>query len=75
MPDLFAQLGPTVWLGAKIVVLIFLGIYVIFSFVIVKQVNLMTKTLELGLEQVIAVFAYLHLLFAISVFAISFLML
>lgn len=40
--------------------------YIIFAFVIVRQVNTMTATLEVGLEGVIRAISLLHLLFAIG---------
>lgn len=46
--------------------------YIIFAFVIVKQVAKMTETLEVGLEGVLRLFAYLHLLFSIGAFAVAF---
>lgn len=75
MQELLLGLGPIAFFSGKILVLAFLAIYLVFAFVVVKQVQLMTKTLELGLEGVIAVFAYLHLLFAFAIFVISLIML
>ncbi|OGM32700.1 hypothetical protein A2803_01445 [Candidatus Woesebacteria bacterium RIFCSPHIGHO2_01_FULL_44_21] len=42
------------------------GFYIIFAFVIVRQVNKMTETLEVGLESVLRAVAILHLLFSIG---------
>lgn len=39
--------------------------YIIFAFVVVKQVNKMTDTLEVGLEAPLRFIALLHLLFSI----------
>lgn len=39
----------------------FLALYVIFAGVVIKQVNLMIKTLEVGLDTPIKYFAYAHL--------------
>ena len=49
--------------------------YIIFAFVVVKQVNKMTETLEVGLEGVLRVIAWLHFLAAIVAFAIAFMLL
>lgn len=66
-----AEIGPTVWMGAKIAVVFGFVIYAIFAFVVVRQVSLMTKTLQLGLEPTLKVFAYLHFFFALILLAIS----
>lgn len=42
--------------------------YIIFAFVILKQVNKMTDTLEVGFEGVLRTLAILHLLFAVLAF-------
>lgn len=42
------------------------GFYIIFAFVIVKQVGKMTETLEVGLEGLLRAISLLHLLFAIG---------
>ena len=39
--------------------------YIVFAFVIVKQVGKMTETLEVGLEGIIRAISLLHLIFAI----------
>lgn len=46
--------------------------YIIFAFVIVKQVGKMTDTLELGAEGAIRLLAVLHLLLAIVSFVVAF---
>lgn len=66
-----SQFGPDVYLIAKVAVIFLLGIYSVFALVIVRQVGLMNRTLELGFENVIAVFSYLHLFFAIGLLLIS----
>ena len=61
-------LGISIWLIAKIFVLIAFFLYIIFSVVVVRQVELMTATLEVGFETQIKLLSYLHLLFALFVF-------
>jgi len=61
-------LGVSVWFIAKIFALFALLIYIIFSVVIVRQVNLMTETLEVGFESPLKVIALFHLILAILVF-------
>jgi len=56
------------WGIAKAFVLFGMAMYVIFGFVMVRQVKLMTDTLQLGFESMIKIFSYAHLLFTIAVF-------
>ena len=49
--------------------------YIIFAFVMVRQVNTMTKTLEVGLETTLRVVAVIHLLFSIGAFVAAFIIL
>ena len=56
------------WGIAKVFVLFGMAMYVIFGFVMVRQVKLMTDTLQLGFEGMIKIFSYVHLLFTIAVF-------
>lgn len=58
----------SVWFAVKILSLILLGMYLVFAWVIVKQVQVMTKTLKLGFELPIKIFSYFHLAFAVFVF-------
>ena len=55
----------------KIGLLFFLLIYIIFAFIVVKQVKLMTETLELGFEDSIRLIAFIHFIFSIIVFIVS----
>jgi hypothetical protein len=48
-------------------------IYIVFAIVVVRQVKLMTDTLELGYEGFIKMISYLHLGFAIVILLYSFL--
>ena len=61
-------LGISIWLIAKIVALVLLGMYFIFALVVVRQAQLMTDTIEVGFEVPIRLFSYLHLIFAIVIF-------
>lgn len=60
--------GISFWMIIKVFVLILLAMYLIFAFVIVKQVQLMTGTLQLGFEAPVKLFSYVHLVYAIFVF-------
>ncbi|HLD92459.1 MAG TPA: DUF5657 family protein [Patescibacteria group bacterium] len=61
----------SIWPIIKIFILFFLGIYIIFAFVVVRQVQLMTSTLEVGFEGQLKFLSFLHFLFAIAVFAFA----
>lgn len=60
--------GFDTWILIKTLALILLGMYLVFAFVVTKQVNLMIKTLNLGFNAPIRFLAYLHAAFAVLVF-------
>lgn len=60
--------GISIWPLIKIAVLILLGLYIVFALVIVKQVKIMTDTLQLGFELPVKILSYMHLAFAAFVF-------
>ncbi len=64
-------LGISIWLIVKVMYLIALGVYVLFAIVVVRQVQLMTDTVEVGFETPIRLIAILHLLVALGVFALA----
>lgn len=55
----------------NIAVLAFLVLYVLFAVVVIKQVKLMSETLELELDQYIEIASYIHLTFAILVLILA----
>ena len=59
--------GLSVWFLAKIAAIILLVMYLIFALVVVRQVRLMTDTLQLGFESFVKGLSYLHLIFAVLV--------
>ncbi len=65
--DLIPLLGVSVWFIAKIFVVFAILLYVIFALVVVRQVQLMTDTLEVGFESQVRLLSFIHLLFAIAV--------
>lgn len=56
------------WAVVKVFSLITLFMYIIFAFVITRQVKVMTETLVLGFENVVKFLSFFHLAFAILVF-------
>jgi len=71
MTGVIPILNISIWLIAKIIALILLGMYLIFALVVVRQVQLMTSTVEVGFESPIRLFSYLHLIFAIIIIAVA----
>lgn len=59
--------GISVWLILKIVAIVLLSMYLIFALVVVRQVKMMTSTLQLGYEGLAKMFGFAHLLFAVLV--------
>lgn len=64
-------LSATIWALVKILILIFLALYTIFALVVIRQVQLMTATLEIGFDKQLKFLSVLHLLFAIGVLVFS----
>lgn len=62
------EVGLSFVLVGKIFALIGLAIYIVFALVVVRQVTLMTDTIEVGLELFIKLIAWAHLIFAVFVF-------
>lgn len=64
---MITTVGLSIWSIVKILIFVFLLIYIVFAFVVVKQVKSMTVTLEVGFEKQLKLLSLLHLLFAIAV--------
>ncbi len=64
-------LDVSVWAVLKIFVLIAMLLYIAFALVVVRQVQLMTKTLNLGFEFPVKTLALLHLIAAAVLFALA----
>lgn len=60
-------IGITIWSVLKILIIIVLALYIIFSLVLIKQVQMMTKTLEIGFETQLKLLSFIHFLFAVGV--------
>ena len=57
-------LGMSVWLLVKIFAILAFLIYLLFALVIVRQVRLMTETIQVGFETPLKFLSYVHLTFA-----------
>lgn len=60
-----------VWLLAKALVLVGLGVYLVFAGVVIKQVQLMVGTIEAPFDRFLTALALIHMLFAIGVFVLA----
>ena len=60
-------LGVSVWLIAKIFASCAFLLYIVFAVVVVRQVQLMTDTLDVGFELPLRMLALGHLIFAVIV--------
>lgn len=63
--------GISIWLAIKIFVLLFLGMYIIFALVVIRQIALMSGTLDMGLNLPIRFIGWTHFLFAVGIFVIA----
>lgn len=59
----------------KIVFLVGFLIYIVFAFILVRQVDLMTETLELGHEKIIKYISVAHMVFSVLVFLLALILL
>jgi len=69
--DTLPIIGVSIWLIVKILVLFGLVIYSIFAFVVLRQIRLMTDTLEVGFEAPIRMLGFVHLVFALVIFVLA----
>jgi hypothetical protein len=60
--------GFNTWILIKALALVLLAMYLVFAFVVTRQVGLMTRTLHLGFDAPAKFLAYFHLAFAVLVF-------
>lgn len=73
--DILQAVGIDIWLILKYLVLFSLFLYVIFALVVVRQIQLMTDTLEVGFETPVRFLGFFHLLFALGTLIIAFMVL
>ena len=57
-----------IWPIVKVFMLFGFGLYIIFALVVVRQVQLMTKTIQMNFEIPVKMLAIGHFLFAVTVF-------
>lgn len=71
MTEVLPVIGVSIWLIAKVLVLIALAIYGIFAFVVLRQIQLMTNTLEVGFEAPVRMLGISHLVFSLIIFVLA----
>ncbi|MFC1727097.1 DUF5657 family protein [Patescibacteria group bacterium] len=64
-----AWLSP--WIFIKILFLIGLTLYLAFAGMVVRQVNLMTRTLQGGYDRTLKLVSWAHLIVALGIFLLS----
>lgn len=69
------ELQIPIWFFVKILFLFAILVYVFFAGVVVRQVYLMTATLKVGFETLLRFIAWLHLLLALGVLFLAFVVL
>ncbi len=70
-PDFVASGSDVLLLIAKIGVIIFLLAYIVFAIIVVRQVVLMTDTLNVAFGKFVVILSYFHLIIAVGVLLIA----
>lgn len=68
-------IGVSVWLVAKTCILLAVAIYLVFALVIIRQVGLMTDTVDVGFAVPVKLMAWGHFLFSVGIFILAILIL
>ena len=71
MDDLVLSGENFIFLLIKVGLIIFLFLYLIFATVVIRQVKMMTETLEVGFETQVKFIVLLHFVIALVVFLMS----
>lgn len=69
--DFVADVEFSVLLLIEVATIIFLIFYIIFAAVVIKQVKIMTETLEVGFEGAVKLLAFMHFVFALCALFVS----
>ena len=65
------SIGSSFALLAKLGIIIFLIVYIVFSLAVGKQVKIMTDTLEVGFESQMKAIAFIHLVLSVAVLIVA----
>jgi len=69
--EAISSFTPTVLVAIKIALWLFLILYILFAGIVIKQVRVMTETLQVGLEKSIRTLAVIHFIVSVFVFILS----
>lgn len=69
--EFFSQFGGQFLLLIKGAILLFLAIYIVFASIVIRQVRVMTDTLQVGFEKPIKTLVFVHFAFAVGLFIFS----
>lgn len=72
---MITNLDLSAWFLVKLLFLSAFLLYVAFAGIVVRQINLMTNTLEVGLEGFLRLVSWMHFAFAVGVFILAVLIL
>lgn len=72
---LYEAIGISIWSVAKVAVIFALFVYVLFAVIVVRQVKLMGKTLNGNLNLPLRIISWIHLLLALLVVFLAFVIL
>ena len=68
---LFSEWSSTAWLIVKLAFLVGILLYIVFAYIVTKQVKLMNDTIEVGFENAIKIVSYIHLAISIFIFILA----
>ncbi len=71
MTEVLPIVGVSVWMIIKVLVLVAFAIYGVFAFVVLRQIQLMTDTLEVGFEAPIGMLGISHFVFSLVIFVLA----
>lgn len=71
MDLMFSEWSSAAWLAVKLAFLVGILLYLVFAYIVTKQVKLMNDTIEVGFENAIKVISYAHLAVSIIVFILA----
>lgn len=69
------SIGPAIFFVLKIATLVGLGVYAIFAVIMVRQEQLMADVLEEGFEPILRLITLIHLILAIGLIVLAFILL
>jgi prepilin signal peptidase PulO-like enzyme (type II secretory pathway) len=65
------NLNLSIWLMVKFFVLLALFVYIVFAFLVVREVDLMTRTVKDIFNLPIKIISWLHLVFSLLIFLLA----